>query len=84
MKFYRDIDNYIYWYKIKDNKLTAIYCDNRCVFFYKNGKKHNSKNASFVEPNALKVFRLYDKFYGDQKTFTKYSWRKFVKLQAFL
>ncbi len=82
MKFYKDKNNY-YWFKIRRNKLTVIYHDNRCVFFYKNGKRHNSKNASFVDSNTLKVFRLNDKFYGDEKKFTKKSWRRFVKMQIF-
>jgi hypothetical protein len=85
MKFYKEKRySFFIWNKIKNNKLTCIYHDDICLFFYKNGKRHNSKNASYIEFNIRKVFRLYDKMYGYEDDFTKESWRRFVKLQAFL
>jgi hypothetical protein len=86
MKFYRDIDNNIYndyWNKIYYNKLTAIHCDSIAIRFFKNGIKNNNKNASYIS-NSGKVFWLNNKSYGYGNNFTKESWRRFVKLQAFL
>lgn len=81
MKFYR----YFNYNKARINKLTAIYSnDNYYVLFYKNGKFHNAKNASNIILNGQKSFWLNDKLYGTEENFTKKSWRKFVKLQAFL
>jgi hypothetical protein len=81
-----------YFNKIKNNKLTAIYFDlnylgRRLYFqthFFKDGIAHNIKNASIIADNGYKGFYLNNKRYGDQDNFTKQSWRKFVKLQAFL
>jgi hypothetical protein len=92
MKFYKDKDNQFYFFdKIKNNKLTAIivtdsfgYDDIIICFFY-NGLIHNEKNfANFERFEQEKIFSLKGKIYGDQNDFTKQSWRKFVKLQAFL
>jgi hypothetical protein len=89
MKFYKEkLRNYTYR-MLCINKLTAIinsknkvnYVD--CVYFLKNGKFHNSKNATYTDNNRCKSFYLNNKFYGNQKDFTKKSWRKFVKLQIF-
>ncbi len=52
--------------------------------FYKNGMFHNAKNASNIILNRQKSFWLNNKYYGNENTFTKQSWRRFVKLQAFL
>ena len=84
MKFYREktIDGY-YWGKIEDNNLTAIYFDYN-VWFFKDGKYHNNKNASYINYNGFKEFFLNSKYYGNEYNFTKKSWRKFVKLQVFL
>jgi hypothetical protein len=80
MKFYRDIN----WNKIINNKLTAIYLDYN-IYFYKDGKIHNSKNVAYIRyDNRYKEFYLNGKLYGNQDTFTKESWRRFVKLQVFL
>jgi hypothetical protein len=85
MKFYKEKKYYKYYtFKIYDYKLTAIYCDSAVVIFYKNGSEHNSKNASNIDFYGYKQFCLNGKFYGDKYNFTKQSWRKFVKLQAFL
>jgi hypothetical protein len=85
MKFYKDNyrNKYIYWCKIKDNKLTAIYYDSIAVRFFKNGNHHNTKNAAYIN-NGYKEFLLNDKFYDKNKDVTKQSWRRFVKLQAFI
>ena len=96
MKFYK----YKYYSEIYKLKITAICCNysygishknndyNSCNYysirFYKNGILNNFKNATFIVNNSYKEFRLNNKYYGDQDTFTKQSWRKFVKLQAFL
>jgi hypothetical protein len=85
MKFYRYVNSFNYWDKIKINNLTAIYkaCD--CIAFYKNGKFNNSKNASYIGPfpTGRKEFCLNGTIYGNQKDFTKQFWRKFVKHQVF-
>jgi hypothetical protein len=83
MKFYIDKDNHYYWDKIRENKLTAIY-SSFSVQFFKNGKFNNIKNADYININNNKIFSLNGKRYGDHNNFTKHSWRKFAKLQAFL
>jgi hypothetical protein len=72
------------WLKIRAYNLTAIYNDHFNVIFYKNGKTHNTKNVAYIRRDGYKTFCLNDKYFGDQNYFTKKSWRKFVKLQAFL
>ncbi len=85
MKFYvEDKYNYVYWDKIKDNKITAIYYNGFVVRFYKNGIWHNNKNAAVIHNNGIKFFYLNDSFYGNEYDFTKKSWRRFVKLKAFI
>ena len=54
------------------------------VYFYKNGKYHNSKNAAIINYIGYKEFSLNDEYYGDEYDFTKQSWRRFVKLKFFL
>jgi hypothetical protein len=44
----------------------------------------NNKNAAIIYCSSYKEFSLNDKKYGNENTFTKQSWRRFVKLQAFL
>ncbi len=87
MKFYKEnyTDNGNYFSKIKRNNLTFIYNNtyyNSTVYF-KNGVRHNAKNASYYG-NGYKEFYLNGKHYGGKNKFTKKSWRRFVKLQAFL
>ncbi len=82
MKFYKD-KNFYYWVKIVEDKLTAIHCE-RGVRFVKDGDFHNNKNAAFITIKRHKEFILNDKNYGNQDDFTKKSWRRFVKLKAFL
>jgi hypothetical protein len=83
MKFYKQND-FNYYIKIKNNKLTAIYCHYLYVCFYKNGNIHNVKNAAFINENNYKKYFLNDQFYGNKNNFTKETWRIFVKLKAFL
>jgi hypothetical protein len=84
MKFYKDnIRNY-FWNRISVNKLTTIYYDNIAIRFFKNGKYHNNKNVCYVHKEGYKYFYLDGKYYGDQDKFTKKSWRRFIKLKAFL
>lgn len=90
MKFYRG--NYSWcnynYNKIIENKLTAIYSLNLYhTEFFKDGKSHNTKNASNIHNNGYKRFRLNNKYYGNNYNFTKHSWRKFVrelKLKVFI
>jgi len=85
MKFYseNECDDY-YWNKIKGYKLAAIY-SSKSIWFFKNDKCHNSKNAAYIHnDNKFKEFCLNGKYYGDQNDFNKKSWRQFIKLQAFL
>ena len=84
MKFYMDKNNSFYYNKIKNNNLTCVYCDNIAVDFYKNGKYNNTKNAAYITYDGYKQFVLNNEVYGTEKDFTKQSWRKFAKLQAFL
>ena len=84
MKFYRDKHNSsYYWYKIINNKLDVIYYDIGSWFF-KNGELYNTKNASYKGNDGYKEFNLNGIIYGYEYDFTKESWRRFVKLQAFL
>ena len=82
MKFYRDNNNWYFYDKIRDINLSAIYSQYSFITFVTNGKRHNSKNAAYIEINDSKIFYLNGKYYGDN--FTKQSWRRFVKLKAFL
>jgi hypothetical protein len=82
MKFYKYKHSFYYWNKIINDKLTAIYC-NDSIWFLKNGKEHNYKNAAFIY-DKYKQFYLNGNFYGDLNNFTKKSWRRFVKMQVFL
>jgi hypothetical protein len=85
MKFYRYNDtDYSFFYKIQNNKLNAIYYDNIVIRFFKNGKYHNTKNATLIYYNGYKEFCLNNKYYGYKFNFTKKSWRRFVKMQVFL
>ena len=86
MKFYKDNKNNYYFWQIKSNNSTAIYSNynHMFIFFYKNGCKNNVKNASYINKYSEKDFCLNGKYYGNESHFTKKSWRKFVKLQAFL
>ena len=84
MKFYNDKNNSYYWCIIFDNTLTAIHSDSYGIRFYKNGISHNSKNADYVNYKGYKTFSLNGNFYGYKDDFNKESWRRFVKLQAFL
>lgn len=88
MKFYREKNNSYFWDKIKDNKLTSIYqfiFDNnkKCTHFFKNSVRTNSKNSAVIKNDGTKKFMLNGIYYGDEKIFTKQSWRKFIKLQVF-
>jgi hypothetical protein len=89
MKFYKnkfnnDFDINLFFDKILAKKLTFIYSGDN-VSFFKNGESHNDRNASLIiSKNTYKAFKLNGEFYGDEKNFTKQSWRKFVKMQVFL
>ena len=83
MKFYRHNPKYNYFKILVDNNLTGVY-SSFSVQFFKNGKFHNSKNADYINSNNNKIFSLNGKRYGDHKDFTKQSWRRFIKLKAFL
>jgi hypothetical protein len=85
MKFYKynhQIDPYV---KIINNKLTSVFISfHKTTMFFKNGKYHNNKNTAFIRYDGYKIFNLNGEFYGYNTDFTKESWRRFVKLQAFL
>ena len=84
MKFYKFVNEAYYLDRIKDYNLTAIYrSSSSSIQFYKNGLFHNPKNASYID-NIIKVFYLNGEYYGNENTFTKKMWRRFIKLQAFL
>ena len=71
---YSNYNTYIYVNKIRFNNLNAIFHDYYEVIF--------SKNAAIYSESSGKNFWLYDMNYSNE--FTKESWRKFVKLKAFL
>ena len=55
MKFYNDKENFDLWHKIKFDNLTAILnaintmnYNTKCVYFFKNGENHNTKNAACI------------------------------------
>ena len=78
MKFYKgefDHENFInckYYYQIIDNKLTAVYCDDRTMFF-KNGKLNNYKKAAIIFNTHECNFYLNGEYYGNEYDFTKQS-----------
>ena len=92
MKFYLDHFKSFYLIKIKGDKSNAIYINlfTQKIQFFKSGLINNEKDAAILYTVGLgykygdKCFYLNDKFYGTEKDFTKQSWRKFVKLKAFL
>ena len=85
MKFYIRKNNNYYWAKIIKYKLTSIYIDSAGIIFLKNGIVHNAKNAAYISKNnRYRKFYLNNKLYGYDYSFTKYSWRKFVKIQVFI
>jgi hypothetical protein len=85
MKFYNYNNTLDYYAKIRGNKLTSIFISYyKTTMFFKNGKYNNTKNAAYITYNGYKKFYLNDKLYGYHYNFTKESWRRFVKLQAFL
>jgi hypothetical protein len=85
MKFYKYKFDLGYLNKIICNKLSAIYnYNNGYTEFYKKGGLHNYNNASYTHDTGYKAFHLNGIYYGNTSYFNKKSWRKFVKLQAFL
>jgi hypothetical protein len=91
MKFYKDKDKdkgmiIIHSSIIIDNMLDAIWSSygTALIIFFKNGKAHNSKNAAYVRNSGYEEFYLNGICYGNQDDFTKKSWRRFAKMQAFL
>ena len=84
MKFYKFINEVYYLDRIKDYNLTAIYSSSSSsIQFYKNGLLHNYKNAAYAFIGKYKQFYLNGEYYGNENTFTKKMWRRFVKLQVF-
>jgi hypothetical protein len=84
MKFYKDKYNWNFLNKIEHSELSSIYQSYiNSIEFFKNGKLHNYKNASYIFSDYTE-FHLNGTYYGDQDDFDKESWRKFAKLQAFL
>ncbi len=83
MKFYNDKEGF-YIKDIRVNKLNCVYCNYFDIIFYKNAVQHNIKNAAYIRYDGCKNFYLNGTFYGYSFSFTKKSWRRFVKLQAFL
>jgi hypothetical protein len=85
MKFYKFVNEAYYLDRIKDYNLTAIYrSSSSSIQFYKNGLLHNYKNAAYAFIGKYKQFYLNGICYGNLNKFTKQSWRRFVKLKAFL
>jgi hypothetical protein len=83
MKFYKN-NNFNICVKAYIRKQTMICQDYPNILFYKNGKYSNNKNAAYIDLDIkFKEFWLDGKPYGNKNDFTKQSWRKFVKLQAF-
>ena len=74
----------IFYMKYMIKKITAILSLSFAVLFYKNGERHNDKNGAHIGLNNFAGFWLNGFWHGYNTNFTKESWRKFVKLQAFL
>lgn len=89
MKFYKFAQDFRYYQYVSYYNLTCILTSKNHVLFYKNGFKHNTKNAAYISYNKYKkisyrCFYLNARLYGYKKDFTKSSWRKYIKLQIFL
>jgi hypothetical protein len=85
MKFYKGLLDRFSFLRLKAAKLTAcVYSNRNKIVFFKNGAFHNFKNAAVIETEGFKFYYLNHELYGTQTQFTKLSWRKFTKLQAFL
>jgi hypothetical protein len=87
MKFYKNKQkkhNKYFVNFITISKLTTIYVENIGIYFFKNGKIHNTKNAAYINSSGYRMFYLNNKLYVYDQEFTKESWRKFVKLHTFL
>ena len=83
MRFYK---NKKYTGEPFDNTLTAVYHNTYSIRFFKNGENHNTKNAGMIY-GEFKEFWLNGRYYGNQNTLTKKSWRRYmrlIKLKAFL
>ena len=92
MKFYLDQFKALNLSKIIVNKLTAIYVNlfTTEMQFFKSGIVNNEKNAAqlfeieYGYRYGDKEFVLNGICYGCEDDFTKQTWRRFVKLKAFL
>ena len=91
MKFYKDIDNYTYYWEIIFNKLNAVYirsstlfCTKTMFLIFNHGLLHNTKNAASIRYGEYKHYYLNGTFYGYSFSFTKKSWRRLVKLKCFI
>lgn len=86
MKFFVKIKKIEIYNIIFNNKITAILNskDSNAIYFFTNSKQHNYKNAAYTDKYGYKEFCLNGKACGSQKHFTKESWRRYVKLKAFL
>ena len=91
MKFYKDIDNYTYYWEIIFNKLNAVYIRSSTLFYTKTmflmfnyGLLYSIKNIASINYNYDKNFYLNGKYYGNQYNFNKKSWRRLVKLKCFI
>ena len=86
MKFYNGGKSYSGFYrnKIVKFKLNAIYCGYYYTRFFENGIRGNSKNASYIDKYGNNHFCLNGIYYGNEKNFTKESWRRFIKMKVFL
>ncbi len=91
MNFYRNF--------VKSSGTCVVMNKNKTVYFFKNGLLHNTRNAASFHDRTntayfngvLCGFIISDLSYANfsnilykNKFFTKQSWRRFVKMQAFL
>ena len=85
MKFYKDKhkNDFYYFDIIKDNHISCVYYDGNDFIFFKNGDYHNYKNAAYIYFDGYEEFFINGNRIGTENNFTKQSWRRFVKLQAF-
>jgi tetratricopeptide (TPR) repeat protein len=75
------IGNWLEGYNFYPARIENIY---EILKYYRvNSKYNNAKNAAYVY-DGYKEFYLNDKCCGIDDDFTKGSWRRFVKIQAFL
>ena len=86
MKFYKNKQkkhNKYFVNFITISKLTTIYVENIGIYFFKNGKIHNNKNAAYINSSGYRMFylnRLIRHWYDYDKLLEKYILDKYTRV----